>query len=120
MSARGVEAPEDDDVPTTSGQQQQDGIVFVLENASLETAHVGKVAVIITSTHSFYAACRSCHITASQDVAAAAAGPMLTVVLAVVLQTYQLLNCDDHGRYLGRNGKDPADYRPDICHQVGL
>ncbi len=41
MSGRGVEAPEDEDVPSTSGQQ--DGIIFVLENANLETAHVGKV-----------------------------------------------------------------------------
>jgi rRNA pseudouridine-1189 N-methylase Emg1 (Nep1/Mra1 family) len=35
------------------------------------------------------------------------------------LQTYQLLNCDDHGSYLGKHKKDPALYRPDITHQVG-
>ena len=42
MSGRGVEAPEEEDAPSTSGQRQ-DGITFVLENASLETANVGKV-----------------------------------------------------------------------------
>lgn len=46
----------------------------------------------------------------------AATAPMFTAIPH--LQTYQLLNCDDHGRYLGRLGKDPAEYRPDICHQV--
>lgn len=45
MNGSGVEAPEDEDMPTTSGQQQ-DGVVFVLENVSLETAHVGKVLSI--------------------------------------------------------------------------
>lgn len=44
MSGRGIEAPEDEDVPSTSGAQQG-GIIFVLENASLETAHVGKVPI---------------------------------------------------------------------------
>lgn len=71
---RGIQAPDQDDEPAPSGQD--DGIIFVLENASLETAHVGK--------------------------------------------TYQLLNCDDHGKYLSRNGRDPAQYRPDICHQALL
>jgi rRNA small subunit pseudouridine methyltransferase Nep1 len=31
---------------------------------------------------------------------------------------YQLLNCDDHQGILKRNGKEIADYRPDITHQV--
>ena len=31
---------------------------------------------------------------------------------------YVLLNCDDHKNFLRRNGRDPADYRPDICHQA--
>lgn len=44
MNGRGVEAPEDEDMPSTWGAQQG-GIIFVLENASLETAHVGKVPV---------------------------------------------------------------------------
>lgn len=39
--------------------------------------------------------------------------------LLLHLQTYQLLNCDDHGTYLRKHNKDPNLYRPDICHQVG-
>ena len=35
-----------------------------------------------------------------------------------VVQTYQLLNVDDHASFLRRHGKDPSQYRPDICHQV--
>ena len=35
-----------------------------------------------------------------------------------MLQTYQLLNCDDHANFLKRNKKNPAAYRPDITHQV--
>ena len=38
--------------------------------------------------------------------------------LCMGLQTYQLLNCDDHVNFLKRNKKDPAAYRPDITHQV--
>lgn len=34
------------------------------------------------------------------------------------LQAYVLLNCDDHASYLRKHKKDPALYRPDICHQV--
>jgi len=34
------------------------------------------------------------------------------------LQTYQILNSDDHTNFLKRNGRNPADYRPDIVHQV--
>ena len=33
-------------------------------------------------------------------------------------KTMQLLNCDDHAGFLRKHRKDPADYRPDICHQV--
>lgn len=36
------------------------------------------------------------------------------------LQGYYLLNCDDHGNFLRRHDKDPALYRPDICHQALL
>jgi rRNA small subunit pseudouridine methyltransferase Nep1 len=32
---------------------------------------------------------------------------------------YELLNCDDHTHILKKHKKDPADCRPDICHQVG-
>lgn len=52
------------------------GVIFVLENAQLETAQVGKA--------------------------------------------YVLLNCDDHASFLKKHKKDPALYRPDICHQAML
>lgn len=71
----GIENVEDDDVPSTSGREDAP-FIFVLENASLETAHVGK--------------------------------------------KYQLLSSDDHGKYLLRHDKDPAEYRPDIVHQALL
>jgi hypothetical protein len=35
-------------------------------------------------------------------------------------QGYYLLNCDDHANFLRRHDKDPALYRPDICHQALL
>lgn len=38
--------------------------------------------------------------------------------VAKVGKNYELLNCDDHINYLKRHGKDPAQYRPDIAHQV--
>jgi rRNA small subunit pseudouridine methyltransferase Nep1 len=31
---------------------------------------------------------------------------------------YTLLNCDDHQRILAKTGRDIADARPDITHQV--
>lgn len=71
----GIETADEDEVPTTSGRQDAP-FIFVLENASLETAHVGK--------------------------------------------KYQLLNSDDHAKYLLRHDKDPAEYRPDIVHQALL
>jgi rRNA pseudouridine-1189 N-methylase Emg1 (Nep1/Mra1 family) len=30
----------------------------------------------------------------------------------------QILNSDDHANYLRKQGRNPADYRPDIIHQV--
>ncbi|KAF5829785.1 pre-rRNA processing protein [Dunaliella salina] len=36
------------------------------------------------------------------------------------MQVYALLNCDDHANYLKKHKKDPALYRPDICHQALL
>jgi rRNA small subunit pseudouridine methyltransferase Nep1 len=39
--------------------------------------------------------------------------------VAKVGKNYELLNCDDHANFLRRHNKDPALYRPDICHQVG-
>ena len=32
---------------------------------------------------------------------------------------YALLNCDDHQGILAKTGRDIADARPDITHQVG-
>ena len=32
-------------------------------------------------------------------------------------QSFQLLNSDDHAHILKKNGKNAAEYRPDICHQ---
>lgn len=70
----GVEATFEEAPPSTSGMEG--GVIFVLENANLETAKVGK--------------------------------------------NYELLNCDDHANFLRRHKKDPALYRPDICHQALL
>lgn len=36
------------------------------------------------------------------------------------LQSYVLLNCDDHASFLRRHGRDPATSRPDIAHQALL
>jgi rRNA small subunit pseudouridine methyltransferase Nep1 len=33
---------------------------------------------------------------------------------------YTLLNCDDHQGILAKTGRDIADARPDITHQVSL
>lgn len=44
MASGGIEAPDIDDDPTTSGRQDAP-FTFVLENCSLETAHVGKVSI---------------------------------------------------------------------------
>lgn len=33
-------------------------------------------------------------------------------------QEYHILNCDDHASFLRKHKRDPADYRPDILHQV--
>nr|AFK36507.1 unknown [Medicago truncatula] len=40
--------------------------------------------------------------------------------VAKVGKTYQLLNSDEHFNFLRKHSKDPADYRPDICHQALL
>lgn len=55
---------------------KKQSVIFVLENANLEAAKVGK--------------------------------------------NYELLNCDDHANFLKRHKRDPALYRPDICHQALL
>jgi len=40
--------------------------------------------------------------------------------VAKVGKGYQILNCDDHANFLRKHNKDPAQYRPDICHQALL
>ncbi|XP_056172722.1 uncharacterized protein LOC130134658 isoform X2 [Syzygium oleosum] len=40
--------------------------------------------------------------------------------VAKVGKTYQILNSDDHANFLKRNGRNPAEYRPDIVHQALL
>lgn len=44
--------------------------------------------------------------------------PAPTQINCQVGKNYELLNCDDHANFLRRHNKDPALYRPDICHQV--
>ncbi|XP_039170486.1 uncharacterized protein LOC120294463 [Eucalyptus grandis] len=39
---------------------------------------------------------------------------------SVLSITYLILNSDDHTNFLKRNGRNPADYRPDIVHQALL
>ena len=70
----GIEAPPAEEEALAAAGKP--GVIFVLENASLETAKVGK--------------------------------------------GYELLNCDDHAHFLRRHERDPALYRPDICHQASL
>lgn len=65
--------PEEEIAATATDKQS---VIFILENANLETAKVGK--------------------------------------------NYELLNCDDHTSFLKRHKRDPALYRPDICHQALL
>jgi rRNA pseudouridine-1189 N-methylase Emg1 (Nep1/Mra1 family) len=43
---------------------------------------------------------------------------VLIYVITDCVQTYQLLNSDDHANFLKKNNRNPADYRPDITHQV--
>ncbi|XP_021894524.1 ribosomal RNA small subunit methyltransferase NEP1-like [Carica papaya] len=45
---------------------------------------------------------------------------ILVLNLLLYIQTYQLLNSDDHANFLRKNKKNPADYRPDITHQALL
>ncbi len=94
LSAPSVEA-EEEAVASTS-----QGVIFVLENAKLETAKVGKVSTWLPVMR----LCLFCL--------------KLSLMHFCFFQGYQLLNCDDHKSFLTRHGKDPAEYRPDICHQV--
>jgi rRNA small subunit pseudouridine methyltransferase Nep1 len=74
----GVEVAELSGIPINPSDPnaRKPGVIFILENASLEIAKVGK--------------------------------------------GYQLLNADDHAHFLKRTNRNPAEYRPDICHQALL
>jgi len=80
-------------------------VIFILERASLEVAKVGKVLLptLLCLTLFFFSLSPFVSIHSSVFVA---------------LQTYQLLNSDDHANFLRKNNKNPGDYRPDITHQV--
>ena len=43
-----------------------------------------------------------------------------TLETAKIGKGYALLNCDDHANFIKRHGKQPTDFRPDICHQALL
>ena len=88
-------------------------VVFVLEQVNLEVAKVGKVSS--TKLHVVYE-------TSSESTRCELLYSCLVPEVRVVQmsQGYQLLNCDDHASFLRRHGKDPAQYRPDICHQALL
>uniref|UniRef100_A0A7R9V8V0 Ribosomal RNA small subunit methyltransferase NEP1 n=1 Tax=Chlamydomonas euryale TaxID=1486919 RepID=A0A7R9V8V0_9CHLO len=73
--AGGLEPPSVE-AEAAAAAEAQHGVIFVLEEAQLEVAQVGKA--------------------------------------------YVLLNCDDHQNFLRKHSKDPALYRPDICHQALL
>ena len=86
-------------------------VVFVLEQANLEVAKVGKVC-FLDPEHSINRLGNfSTTLCTSVRGCAKFHSPM---------QGYQLLNCDDHASFLRRHGKDPAQYRPDICQQALL
>ncbi|KAG1664248.1 hypothetical protein FOA52_003502 [Chlamydomonas sp. UWO 241] len=69
-------APPSVEAEEAAAAASQQGVIFVLEEAQLEVAQVGKA--------------------------------------------YVLLNCDDHQNFMKKHNKDPALYRPDICHQALL
>ncbi|RRT58984.1 hypothetical protein B296_00027320 [Ensete ventricosum] len=74
------------------------GVIFVLEKACLEVGKVGKWAM-----HLFSLLPVGC-------------GNYKLVFLCI--QNFQILNSDDHANYLKKQHRNPADYRPDIIHQV--
>ncbi|KAG6553561.1 hypothetical protein Mapa_004474 [Marchantia paleacea] len=75
MSQEEENVASDSDGPPDQNEDEG-GVIFILEKASLEAGKVGK--------------------------------------------NYQLLNCDDHGNFLRKHKRDPAQYRPDIVHQALL
>lgn len=127
--------------PSALGEQEAikakgQGVIFVLEEAQLEVAQVGKVrkgVVPWSSPLTTHQPCATRHA-ASYRCKHACALPVLSLLLPMSvpfnflilkeprfpLQGYVLLNCDDHQNFLKKHDKDPALYRPDICHQVLL
>lgn len=92
------------------------GVIFVLENAQLEVAQVGKVRL----SPGIWPSVRCC-----RECPACVRGKVLLnsmrcacMLCNCSIQTYHLLNCDDHATYLKKHKKDPALFRPDITHQV--
>jgi rRNA small subunit pseudouridine methyltransferase Nep1 len=98
----GLQAPSEEqeqEERLASGQ----GVIFCLEDAQLEVAQLGKVGRREEEVES----CPQPSPCACSIKAA-----------ACPTQAYVLLNCDDHTGYLKKHKKDPALYRPDICHQA--
>ena len=160
--AGGIEAEFDEPgAASTSGE----GVIFVLEMASLEAAKVRRREGLVVVVPSCPGGCTRCWAPGVLQPARHArlhppclplgrinlpsvpshAGPplaaaqqkthhephtehrpshclasthFLSLPLLQVGKNYELLNCDDHANFLRRHGKDPALYRPDICHQV--
>jgi len=109
---------EEPSAASTSGE----GVIFVLESAQLEVAKVrGRTSfassaegILVHSTHHSFR-CGPL----SADHWSTMSNSFLAFQHAQVGKNYELLNCDDHANFLRRHGKDPALYRPDICHQAG-
>ena len=110
--------------------EDEGGIWFVLEKASLEVAKVGKVneqKKKITFLSFFSAEIDMAFVLESFFFCFLAYPLMycklinpLLLFLFLLFQNYQLLNCDDHSNFLRKHKKDPALFRPDIVHQVWI
>ena len=137
MSAPEEASDEEDAAPVAQppASSADEGVIFVLESASLEVAKVGKVSSTgqlqpqrwATKLAGWRAAQRTTccghvrKLVPGTGLAAHCKALTSTPARAPtfwLLQGYQLLNCDDHAGFLRRHGKDPALHRPDICHQV--
>ena len=121
----GLEPPPAED-EVVREQEEKQGAIFILEGATLEAR-----APMGTSMHG--AVRRGRGGLCGGDPTSAERGRRASrqprgrtrtlpprPQLGKVGKTLQLLNCDDHKTFLTKNKKDPADYRPDICHQALL
>lgn len=116
MVAGGLQPPSELEEKAKEAAKHQ-GVIFVLENASLETAKVGKVALLPPSAVSQRGfSHHACHPAKGCHRLPSSCHPLLLLYA----QAFVLLNCDDHASFLRRHDKDPALYRPDICHQALL